>query len=104
MSEPTKGSQANVVLLFQDFKRGEVSGKPASEARQQIYRAVAAFTCCRVESGCELTWYYSQFHSLKNPDIKKHNVDFRGGIKKPPYVGDFELSNPENTPFWAILS
>jgi hypothetical protein len=48
---------------------------------------------------------YSQFHPLRNPDIKKHDSRFfGGGIKKPPNFGDFELRNPENTPFWAILS
>ena len=29
-------------------------------------------------------------------------MDFRGEIKKLPYVGDFELRTPENTPFWHL--
>ena len=35
--------------------------------------------------------------------LKKYSCDFLKKIKKPRVLGDFELRNPENTLFWAIL-
>ena len=58
MNEPREGSHSNVMPVLQDFTADEVQdGSPG-----MYYRGVVFFTCCDVQKGDELTWYYGRHY------------------------------------------